>query len=271
MEPCTPAISTLCQDQSVVEKCAPAINTIGISQYMHDQPTSSDHSSMAKQAQRAHMSSPSGMRTHIEPNSLLGPTSKPNLSTSPTLNTDPSTHQCLVHTHNFISTPQQHTLTSTPSPSNIKTPENQGELFDSQTLSKPRAPHVETKDELLSDFLLKKSGKKGKGYSSPKTWKRTDSIVNKKSGDSSDEVCYSSKQSHMDVDCYELPSKRRQFFMTGRKRVEWWRLVPSPAIINECPMLELSGAWEPSDRTGAWGFNPDTRSLSCVLNRNMVE
>ena len=124
-------------------------------------------------------------------NSLLGPTSKPNLSTSPTPNTNPSTHPCLVHTHNFISTPQQHTLTSTPSPSNIKTPENQGELFDSQTLSKPRAPHVETKDELLSDFLVKKSGKKGKGGSSPKTWKRTDSIVNKKSGDSSDEVCYS--------------------------------------------------------------------------------
>ena len=126
VEPCTPAISTLCQDQSVVEKCTPAISTIGISQYMHDQPTSSDHSSMAKQAQRAHMSSPSGMTTHIEPNSLLGPTSKPNLSTSATPNTDPSTHQCLVHTHNFISTPQQHTLTSTPSPSNIKTPENQG-------------------------------------------------------------------------------------------------------------------------------------------------
>ena len=212
VEPCTPAISTLCQDRSVVEKCNPAINTIGISQYMHDQPTSSDHSSMAKQAQRAHMSSPSGMTTHIEPNSLLGPTSKPNLSTSPTPNTDPSTYPCLVHTHNFISTPQQHTLTSTPSPSNIKTPENQGELFDSQTLSKPRAPHVETKDELLSDFLVKKSGKKGKGGSSPKTWKRTDSIVNKKLGDSSDEVCYSSKRSHMDVDCYELPSKRRQVF-----------------------------------------------------------
>ena len=106
VEPCTPAISTLCQDQSVVENCTPAISTIGISQYMHDQPTSSDHSSMAKQAQRAHMSSPSGMTTHIEPNSLLGPTSKPNLSTSPTPNTNPSTHPCLVHTHNFISTPQ---------------------------------------------------------------------------------------------------------------------------------------------------------------------
>ena len=141
---------------------------------MHDQPTSSDHSSKAEQAQRAHISSPSGMTSHFGPNSLLGPTSKPNLSTrsfthpslSTSPNNDPTTHPSLVHTHNFISTPQQPTFTSTPSLSNVKTPVNKGEFYDSQTLSKPCVPHVETKDELLSDFLVKKSGKKGKGGSS---------------------------------------------------------------------------------------------------------
>ena len=193
---------------------------------MHDQPTSSDHSSKAEQAQRAHISSPSGMTSHFGPNSLLGPTSKPNLSTSPIThpslstnpnlstspNTDPTTHPSLVHTHNFISTPQQPTFTSTPSLSNVKTPVNKGELFNSQTLSKPCVPHVKTKDELLSDFLVRKSGKKGKGGSSPKTWKRTGSSVIEKSGGSSNEVCYSSKRSHMDMDCYELPTKRRQVF-----------------------------------------------------------
>ena len=49
---------------------------------------------------------------------------------------------------------------------------------------------------------------------------------------------------------YQL--KEDRFFMTGRKRVEWWRLVPSFTIINECPVLELSMAWKPSDRIGAW-------------------
>lgn len=111
VEPCAPAISTFCQDQSVVKLCAPAINTIGIFQYLHDQPTSFDHSSKAKQVQWAHVSSPSGMTTHLDPNSLISPTSKPNPSTSPTSNTDPTSYPSLVHTHNFISTPQQHTPT----------------------------------------------------------------------------------------------------------------------------------------------------------------
>ena len=84
-------------------------------------------------------------------------------------------------------------------------------------VSKPHASYVESENELLSDFLDKKSGKKGKGGSSSKTWKWTDRIVNKKAGGSLDKVCYSSKRSHMDIDCYELPTKRRQVFHDSKE------------------------------------------------------
>ena len=39
-----------------------------------------------------------------------------------------------------------------------------------------------------------------------------------------------------------------------------------PARSNESPILELLGAWKPSNKTGAQGFNPGTRSFSCILS-----
>ena len=66
--------------------------------------------------------------------------------------------------------------------------------------------------------------------------------------------------------------ERKEYFMTkGKTQAYWRRLFPSPARSNESPVLELSRAWELGDRSGAWRFNPGTRSFSCVLGRNMVE
>ena len=53
--------------------------------------------------------------------------------------------------------------------------------------------------------------------------------------------------------------RKEGWLLLRAKRIyQWWRLSVSPAKSNESPMLELSGAWEPLDRAGAWGFDPGT-------------
>ena len=46
-------------------------------------------------------------------------------------------------------------------------------------------------------------------------------------------------------------SRSRWFQRVGKKNLKWWRLVPSPTRHNEYFMLELSGAWEPTDNSRA--------------------
>ena len=75
----------------------------------------------------------------------------------------------------------------------------------------------------------------------------------------------------MEVDgCDGQNKKKGWIFIAAKQIYQRQKLMVSPAMSNESPMLELSGAWEPSNRTGAWGFNLDTRSFSCVLSRNMA-
>ena len=50
----------------------------------------------------------------------------------------------------------------------------------------------------------------------------------------------------------------------------WWRLVPSPTKINESHLLELTGAWELEDSSGAWRISSGIRSLNLVFSRDMV-
>ena len=46
--------------------------------------------------------------------------------------------------------------------------------------------------------------------------------------------------------------------------------MPSPAKNYESHLLELSGAWEPADKSGALRAGPSTRSLGRVFSRNMA-
>ena len=79
-----------------------------------------------------------------------------------------------------------------------------------------------------------------------------------------------SKRSFMEVDGSEVQNKKRLVLYNSKTILPVAEADDQPAKSNESPMLELSGAWEPSDRTGARGFNPGTRSFSCVLSRNMA-
>ena len=47
--------------------------------------------------------------------------------------------------------------------------------------------------------------------------------------------------------------------------IHWRRLSVSLATCNESPCLELSWAWEPMYREGAWRFSPSKRSLCRVI------
>ena len=58
--------------------------------------------------------------------------------------------------------------------------------------------------------------------------------------------------------------------MFKKQQLNWQGLKINPARSHEYPMLELSWAWEPTDRAGAWRFDPGTRSLSRVPSRNMA-
>ena len=49
----------------------------------------------------------------------------------------------------------------------------------------------------------------------------------------------------------------------------WRRLVSSPASHNELHSLELSGAWESTCSSRAYGFSVDKSSFTHVLGRNM--
>ena len=51
--------------------------------------------------------------------------------------------------------------------------------------------------------------------------------------------------------------------------IQWWRLMLNPAKHYELPSMELSWAWEPAYREGAWRFDPGKRSLCLVHSRDM--
>ena len=82
-----------------------------------------------------------------------------------------------------------------------------------------------------------------------------------------DLVSVPSKKRTSEEDGSGLPSKREWFpSMIQLHFQQWWRLLNSPSNNNESLMLELSGAWEPPDKTRAWRHYLGSSSLSRVLS-----
>ena len=105
-------------------------------------------------------------------------------------------------------------------------------------------------------------------YTAPK-WKRLERKQNHKE----QEVLHSTslRRSGLEIKGHEHSNKQRQVYHEDQDNIfVLAEVVSLPTRNNESPMLELLWDWEPTDKSGAWRFDPGTRSLSRVFNRNMA-
>ena len=63
--------------------------------------------------------------------------------------------------------------------------------------------------------------------------------------------------------------RKFRFQRLKNKTIQWWRLLSSPANLNEFHSMELSWAWEPTYREGAWSNESGKRSICRVYSWNM--
>ena len=109
-----------------------------------------------------------------------------------------------------------------------------------------------TKENLRPDTQVSSTGCACKGRSLMRTWTRVAKVAQSSDEFSKGEVVLSSKRTLMEVDNCEDPQKKESWLpKIIRIILQLWRLLGSPAKSNESPMLALSGAWEPTDRTRA--------------------